>query len=134
MKQSNRRTNKSGSDKKRKCKPKKSVTNGKTGRRVNRMSITPNGAMIKKIMAINGTSGHYKDFVVLANQRLVDWSGSWDLHDQNGDPIGVEGVVLIHKSQLEQYVGEDLASKFWKRGIGRISNASGKLDGNQAET
>jgi len=97
------------------------------------MDITPNGAMIKRIMSLKGTSGHYKDFVVIANQRLIDWYGSWDIHNQNGEPVGVDGVALIHKSQLAKYVGEELASKFWKRGIGRIRNGNTKLVGNQAE-
>lgn len=97
------------------------------------MDITPNGSMIRKIMVSNGVKGHYKDFVVIVNQRLIDWSGSWDIHNTQGEPIGIEGVALIHKSQLRRYVGDDLASRFWKRGIGRISNVDGKLDGNKAE-
>lgn len=63
--------------------------------------------------------GNYKDYVVIAEGRLIDWSDSWDILAPDGQPLGFDGVVLMHKRALAGVLGERFASKFWNSSVRR---------------
>jgi len=98
-----------------------------------RKASTPNGQMIQDLMAKRKVRGNYKDFVVIAGNRLVDWTESWDIFSPAGDAVGFEGVVLLHKSGLKDVVGGKLASKMWRPKFGRIHPDQAKRNPNQAK-
>lgn len=76
---------------------------------------TRNGELIRDCMLAKGVKGDYKDFVMLVGARMIDWVDSWDIFKPDGTPIGIEGVLLLHKSQLHRIVDEKFAEKFWNR-------------------
>jgi len=78
-----------------------------------RPPATPNGKLIQDLMVARGTKGDYRDFVMITGARLVDWLGSWDIFNSAGEPMGFDGVLLIHKSKLGDIVDEKFADKFW---------------------
>lgn len=78
---------------------------------------TPNGKLIANVMEMRDIKGSYKDFVILSGSKLVDAHGSWDIFSPDGAPLGVEGVALVHKSNLSKLVGEKFASRFWNSKI-----------------
>lgn len=84
-----------------------------------RPPATPNGKLIQDLMVARGVKGDYRDFVVITGARLVDWLDSWDIFNGKGDPVGFEGVLLIHKSKLETIVDEKFAAKFWDKMLRR---------------
>jgi hypothetical protein len=80
-------------------------------------AATPNGKLIQDLMAGNRVKGSYKDFVAIAGNRIIDWIDSYEAYRPNGEPVGVEGVALIHKRALHDIFGEAFASKFWNRAL-----------------
>src|SRR5690606_26891778 len=81
---------------------------------------TANARIIRDLMLTQKVRGNWKDYVVLAGKRLIDWQGSYDMVTQDGKTIGVKSMWLVHKSKLTKIVGEQLASQFWRSGIGRV--------------
>lgn len=79
---------------------------------------TVNGKLIQDLMDQKGIRGSFKDYTVIVGCRLVEWSDSWDIFDPAGKPMGFEGVMLVHKRALAQFVGEKFAAKFWN-GVSR---------------
>lgn len=84
-----------------------------------RPPATPNGKLIQDLMVAREVKGDYRDFVMITGARLVDWMGSWDIFNSAGDPMGFEGVLLVHKSKLGDIVDERFADKFWDRKLKR---------------
>ena len=93
-------------------------------KRMNEAAPTANAKVIRDLMIAQNIRGNFKDYVVIAGKRLVDWQGSYDLvREEDGATVGVNGMALIHKSKLGNVVGLELARNFWRPGIGRVSNA-----------
>lgn len=74
---------------------------------------TANAKMIKDLMAEKGLKGNYKDHVIIAGNRLINWKGSFDIQLEEGSTFGVDGVALIHKSKLHNIIGDEEARRFW---------------------
>jgi len=92
-----------------------------------RAASTPNGQLIQDLMARQGVKGSYKDYVLLAGNRLVDWTGSWDIMSPGGNPVGYEGVVLLHKSKMRGVIDSPLVERLWHPTLGsRIQRAPKK--------
>jgi len=109
--------------KKRRKKPDVSVKQAAAAERQRLLSQhlpTTNAKIIRELMVESKVKGHWKDFVVIAGKRLMDWRGSYDMTAEDGKSIGVDGMVIIHKSKLAKVVGEETALNFWRPGIGRI--------------
>lgn len=79
-----------------------------------RRRYTDNGRMIAELMHTKGVKGSPKDWVILVGRRLIDHGGTHDLQ------TGFSGVNLVHKKDLERYVGEQESRRFWRRGLGRV--------------
>ena len=84
-----------------------------------RPTSTPNGKLIQDLMVAREVKGDYRDFVMIVGARLVDWLGSWDIFNGQGEPVGFEGVLLVHKSKLDTVVDEKFAVKFWDKKLKR---------------
>lgn len=80
---------------------------------------TQNGKLIQDLMAKRGVKGNYKDYVVIAGTRLIDWIESWDIFNSQGEPMGFDGVVLYHKSRLPDILDEKFTARFWNKKLGR---------------
>jgi hypothetical protein len=82
-----------------------------------------NTKMISDLMKAEKVKGNAKDYVVIAGYRLTDWAGEHDLHrrDDEGNvgTIGVDGVALVHKRNLEKLLGPDVARQFWSKKLRR---------------
>ena len=70
-------------------------------------------------MVARNVKGDYREFVIIIGSKLVDWLESWDAFNAMGEPVGVEGIVLIHKSKLESIVDTKFAAKFWDKKLMR---------------
>lgn len=92
-----------------------------------------NARIIRDLMFTQNIKGNYKDYVVLAGKRLIDWQGSYDMVTEEGKTVGVQNMALVHKSKLHKIVGEQLASHFWRRGIGRINTEKSKGGGDASK-
>lgn len=92
---------------------------------------TPNGKLIQDLMAKREVKGHYKDYVMYVGNRIIDWTGAWDAHNEQGEPVGFDGVLLIHMSKLKDHLGEKFASRYWKPGIGRVALKKPQKQGGQ---
>lgn len=81
---------------------------------------TANAKIIRDLMAANKVKGKYKDYVIIAGNRLIDWVASYDIIKTEDDgsvrSAGVDGMALIHKRNLVNIIGADMASKFWRNG------------------
>lgn len=80
---------------------------------------TPNGKLIQDLMDKKRVKGNYKDYVVIASTRLIDWIEAWDIFNSQGEPMGFDGVVLHHKSKLAGMLDEKFATRFWNKKLGR---------------
>jgi len=90
--------------------------------KMNAPAPSPNAKVIRDLMISQEIKGNFKDYVVLAGKRLIDWQGSYDMvREEDGKTVGVNGMALIHKSKLANVVGAELASNFWRPGIGRVN-------------
>jgi hypothetical protein len=87
---------------------------------------TANAKVIFDLMASTKVKGHYKDYVIIAGKRLMDWRGSFDLIADDGKTIGINGMALLHKSKLEKVIGPEMARNFWHAGIGRVGMVRSK--------
>lgn len=79
---------------------------------------TANATIIRDLMIASKVKGKFKDYVVLAGNRIMDWLGSYDVLKQTEDGIksvGFHGMALIHKSKLRNVIGEQ-ADLFWRNG------------------
>lgn len=75
---------------------------------------TANAKMIRDLMVATGVKGDYRDYVIIAGMRLVDWLGSYDIRsDEHLGSVGINGMALLHKSKLRNAIGGELASNFW---------------------
>jgi hypothetical protein len=84
------------------------------------------GRMIQDLMRSVGADGSYKDYVVIAGNRLVDWRGSYDIkRAEDSKSVGIpDGVALIHKRKLKNVIGDGAAKMFWRPGVGRVGSRS----------
>jgi hypothetical protein len=92
--------------------------------------------MIQDLMDEGKVKGSYKDYVVLAGNRLIDWQDSWDMYQSNGESIGVDGVTLMHKARLHKMEMLDkkfIEDKLWHPRWGRRVHPQAKTNPNQAE-
>lgn len=87
-----------------------------------RQRYSVNGRMIAELMHAEKKRGNPKDYVVISGYRLLDHAGSYDLKLPDGKTIGIKGVRLVHKSKLREYLGEELAARFWKGGRRRADH------------
>lgn len=92
---------------------------------------TPNARIIRDLMFTQKIKGNWKDYVVLAGKRLIDWQGSYDLVTEDGKTVGVKNMALVHKSKLANLVGAQLARQFWRPGVGRVNNRRGHHEAKQ---
>jgi len=86
---------------------------------------TANGRIIRDLMLSNKVKGNFKDFVIIAGERLLDWCGSYDILSDDGSKVTAKAVALVHKSKLRNIIGEEQARRFWHPGIGRVHAGSG---------
>jgi hypothetical protein len=80
---------------------------------------TANAKVIRDLMAANKVKGKFKDYVVIAGVRLIDWLGSYDILHESEDGLkaaGINGMALVHKSKLRNIIGEKMAAQFWRNG------------------
>lgn len=91
---------------------------------------TANGRIIRDLMLANDVKGSYKDYVIISGERLIDWTGSFDIF-KDGRPLRAEAVALIHKSKLAKVIGDDAAKVFWRPGFGRIHSKPQKTVGDE---
>jgi hypothetical protein len=92
----------------------------KVAKREKKQPSTANGKMIQDLLDQRKVKGNYKDFMVIAGNRIIDWTGSWDVFNDKGEPTGHDGVILVHKSKIHTIVGEQFARRFWHPRLGRI--------------
>lgn len=81
---------------------------------------TANGKIIRDLMLANRVKGNYKDFVIIAGDRLMDWAGSYDMLN-DGKKVIAQAVALIHKSKLANVIGAEPARAFWRPTLGRVN-------------
>lgn len=74
-------------------------------------------------MVENQVRGSYKDYVIIAGYRLIEWTETVDIRNDQGT-VGVEGTVLIHKRRLAAVIGPEAAARYWKPGIGRVQTGA----------
>ena len=84
-----------------------------------RRRYTDNGRMIAELMHSKGVKGSPKDFVIVVGRRLIDYRGTYDIRGLEA-PHGFAGVTLVHKRELERFVGVTESRRFWRRGLGRV--------------
>lgn len=84
-----------------------------------RRRYTDNGRMIAELMHSKGVKGSQKDFVIIVGRRLIDYRGTYDIRGLEAKH-GFSGVNLVHKRDLEKYVGANESRRFWRRGLGRM--------------
>jgi hypothetical protein len=75
-------------------------------------------ASMVELMRAQGKRGNPRDYVVLSQHRLIqDGKHLRELREPT------EAIPLmpaaVHKSQLAQYVGEEIAADYWHKAIGR---------------
>lgn len=103
-----------------KTKRAKKATVAKKQQRPQQPAPTANAKIIRDLMVANKVKGKYKDYVIIAGNRLIDWVASYDIikTDEDGSvkSAGVDGMALIHKRNLSNIIGEEMASKFWRNG------------------
>jgi hypothetical protein len=75
--------------------------------------------MISDLMKSERVRGNPKDYVVLAGFRVIDWAGEFDVHADDGGTVGINGIALIHKKNLEPVLGEKFANQFWSKTLRR---------------
>jgi len=80
---------------------------------------TANATTINNLMKSEGVKGSFKDYVVLAGARLVDWQGSHNIVTLDEKRIGVNGVALVHKKNLKNFLPTEIAETFWHPKLGR---------------
>lgn len=104
--------------------PKKRKASKALKKRLSTPVPTANAKIIRDLMVSSKVKGTFKDFVIMADNRIIDWRGSYNmLHPENGAPVSVKGLVLIHKSKLRNVIGAELAKQFWHPVLGRRSPA-----------
>jgi hypothetical protein len=81
---------------------------------------TANAKTIKALMISKKVKGHYKDYVIITGNRLVDWQGTFNITVDDGYTLGVDGLALIHKKRLHMIIGDEQAKRFWHPQLGRI--------------
>jgi len=80
---------------------------------------TANAKVIRDLMLANKVKGRFKDYVVIAGTRLMDWLGSYDILHESEEGLkaaGINGMALIHKSKLVNIIGAEMAAQFWRNG------------------
>jgi len=85
---------------------------------------TANAKVIRDLMLANKVKGDYRDHVIIAGARLIDWKGSYDIRrEDDGKTVGVNGMAIVHKAKLANIIGEEMASNFWGS-VGRVGDKS----------
>jgi len=89
---------------------------GDPGRAKSRRPMpTHNAKIIQDLMDQNKVKGDFRNWVIIAGRRLVDWLGSHAIIGDDVDDSKLEGMKLVHKSLLHHFVGAEWAGKFWDR-------------------
>lgn len=122
---------KRGRDKKRDKRKRKEKKRGPKDAQI-RKAPTTNGRLIQDLMTSRQVKGSFKDYVIIAGNRMIDWVESWDVFTPSGDPLGIEGVVLIHKSKLDTVIDSKFAEKFWHPKHGRVAPRQAIRNPNEA--
>lgn len=87
---------------------------------MNQPAPTHNAKIIRDLMMAVGVKGNFKDYVIIAGKRLIEWADSYDLlRLEDGKTTGLKSMALIHKRKLRDIVGEDMAAEFWDHKLGR---------------
>lgn len=88
--------------------------------KMNQPAPTHNAKIIRDLMMAVGVKGNFKDYVIIAGKRLIEWADSYDLLKiEDGKTTGLKSMALIHKRKLRDIVGEDMAAEFWDHKLGR---------------
>ena len=74
---------------------------------------TANAKIIHDLMKQKGVKGNFKDWVIIAGRRLVDWLGSHAIIGDEADDEKLEGMKLVRKDKLHKFIGAEWAAKFW---------------------
>lgn len=80
---------------------------------------TPNGKMVYELMLSRNVKGKYKDYVIINGSRMIDWLGTYEMivvEKNMMESLKINGIALIHKSNLHKLLGKETASKFWTCG------------------
>jgi hypothetical protein len=64
--------------------------------------------------------GNYKDYVIIAGNRLVDWRGSWEIRTED-EAIELPTMALTHKRDLHKLIGT-VSKVFWSQVLRRRIN------------
>ncbi len=111
-KQTKRRQQK---DKKRQTRIQKEHRNKREAEKRGPVVVTPNGKMIGKFMSEVGEKGSYKDFVIITDNRLVDYTGSCEINRPNREN---DEMALVHKRDLHKIIGEE-SKRYWDLELGK---------------
>lgn len=94
---------------------------------------TVNGVMIRDLMIAHKIDGHFKDHVIIAGARLLDWQATWDIKFTDDKGLAAEdcevitgAMAVVHKRRLHKILGPDVAANFWRPGIGRVTRETPK--------
>ena len=79
---------------------------------------THNGQQILEFMAANKIRGNFKNFVLFIGDRMLDVYGSYTVVRPNDAGT----IVLLHKSRLENVLGEEIGRRFWNKRLRRRTN------------
>lgn len=112
------------------CKAPAPSATGKKGPKPLPPLPNPNATIVRDLMRDSGVDGSYKDHVVVAGRRLIDWQGQYDVVsvDEEGkkdrDVVVVDGMAIVHKRHLHKIIGDEWGAKFWHRALRRRINSA----------
>jgi hypothetical protein len=78
----------------------------------------PNGKLIYSFVKETKAKGSFKDYVLVTENRMIDYRDSYNIMIKNKTEVGRK--YLVHKSKLKNLIGEALALKFWHPKFGRL--------------
>jgi hypothetical protein len=89
------------------------------------MAKTANGRNIQRLLHTAGKDMRdYKDWAAMTTGRLITWHDSYNVVGKDG-PLAIEGVQLVHLSELHKFVPKPLADSLWNASIGRRVSMKG---------
>jgi predicted S18 family serine protease len=80
----------------------------------------PNGKAIEDMMKQEKIKGDYRDYVMIFQDRITDYRGSYNIRTTNDEKVGTERLVLMHKRNLRNIIGEEASRQFWHPQVGRV--------------
>jgi hypothetical protein len=75
----------------------------------------PNGQALLNAMNLSKIKGDVRDYVLITRTVMIDYRGSYKLNDRTDDRL-----VILHKRNLKNVIGEESAKRFWLEPYGRI--------------